>query len=202
MKMSREGLPSLLTALTRVWWAIGGSNPGPTGYEPVALTNWANGPYRGIPKHGYYTTFRFICQVLKEIFILICRHHLLFLLIATRTCFSPIFFTNRKGLALQGLFYWRRRWDSNPRAILLATRFRVETVMTTSIHLRRCGMIAFEIEAELSNACYYTTKAKKKQALFKKKFAKNKKVFLAAPMGRSVWNTKYFSKRFTVFFWK
>ena len=26
------------------WWAIGDSNPGPTGYEPVALTNWANGP--------------------------------------------------------------------------------------------------------------------------------------------------------------
>ena len=28
----------------RNWWAIGDSNPGPTGYEPVALTNWANGP--------------------------------------------------------------------------------------------------------------------------------------------------------------
>ena len=26
------------------WWAIGDSNPEPTGYEPVALTNWANGP--------------------------------------------------------------------------------------------------------------------------------------------------------------
>ena len=26
------------------WWAIRDSNPGPTGYEPVALTNWANGP--------------------------------------------------------------------------------------------------------------------------------------------------------------
>ena len=162
MKMSREGLPSLLTALTRVWWAIGGSNPGPTGYEPVALTNWANGPYRGIPKHGYYTTIGIICQVLREIFILICRipsiyNHLCLLrlvrvfypssspiekalhckafsigggggilnphlalsaswsscfshpadaimilfslLIATCTCFSPIFFTNRKGAA-------------------------------------------------------------------------------------------------------
>ena len=22
-----------------IWWAIGDSNPGPTGYEPVALTN-------------------------------------------------------------------------------------------------------------------------------------------------------------------
>ena len=28
-----------------IWWAIKGSNLGPTGYEPVALTNWANGPY-------------------------------------------------------------------------------------------------------------------------------------------------------------
>ncbi len=25
--------------LGRSWWAIGDSNPGPTGYEPVALTN-------------------------------------------------------------------------------------------------------------------------------------------------------------------
>ena len=43
---------------------------------------------------------------------------------------------NTKGVQLA--LTWRRRWDSNPRAILLATRFRVETVMTTSIHLRRC----------------------------------------------------------------
>ena len=28
------------------WWTIRDSNPGPTGYEPVALTNWANGPKR------------------------------------------------------------------------------------------------------------------------------------------------------------
>ena len=26
------------------WWNIRDSNPGPTGYEPVALTNWANVP--------------------------------------------------------------------------------------------------------------------------------------------------------------
>ena len=25
-------------------WTFGDSNPGPTGYEPVALTNWAKGP--------------------------------------------------------------------------------------------------------------------------------------------------------------
>ena len=56
----------LIHARTRVWWAIGGSNPGPTGYEPVALTNWANGPYRGIPKHGYYTTGIWICQVISK----------------------------------------------------------------------------------------------------------------------------------------
>ena len=27
------------------WWAFRDSNPGPTGYEPAALTNWAKGPY-------------------------------------------------------------------------------------------------------------------------------------------------------------
>ena len=27
------------------WWANRDSNPGPTGYEPVALTNWAIGPH-------------------------------------------------------------------------------------------------------------------------------------------------------------
>ena len=26
-------------ALRKKWWTIGDSNPGPTGYEPVALTN-------------------------------------------------------------------------------------------------------------------------------------------------------------------
>ena len=26
------------------WWTIRDSNPRPTGYEPGALTNWANGP--------------------------------------------------------------------------------------------------------------------------------------------------------------
>ena len=30
----------------KMWWTIRDSNPGPTGYEPVALTNWANGPNR------------------------------------------------------------------------------------------------------------------------------------------------------------
>ena len=34
-----------------LWWAIGDSNPGPTGYEPVALTNWANGPEVGLTKN-------------------------------------------------------------------------------------------------------------------------------------------------------
>ena len=34
-----------LTRLAFCWWAFGDSNPGPTGYEPVALTNWAKGPY-------------------------------------------------------------------------------------------------------------------------------------------------------------
>ena len=29
-----------------VSWILGDSNPGPTGYEPVALTNWAKDPYK------------------------------------------------------------------------------------------------------------------------------------------------------------
>ena len=33
-------------------------------------------------------------------------------------------------------WFWRRRWDSNPRGVLPPTRFRVELVMTTSILLR------------------------------------------------------------------
>ena len=28
-----------------VWWTFRDSNPGPTGYEPVALTSWAKDPY-------------------------------------------------------------------------------------------------------------------------------------------------------------
>ena len=43
-----------------------------------------------------------------------------------------------KKTALQNgeLFFWRRWWDSNPRARLRTKRFRVVLVTTTSIHLR------------------------------------------------------------------
>ena len=34
------------------WWAFRDLNPGPTGYEPVALTNWAKGPYSKIAATG------------------------------------------------------------------------------------------------------------------------------------------------------
>ena len=34
----------------------------------------------------------------------------------------------RKSSPLDCFRFWRRRWDSNPRAILLATRFRVRSV--------------------------------------------------------------------------
>ena len=40
------------------WWTVRDSNPGPTGYEPVALTNWANGPNRQISCRK--TVFRYI----------------------------------------------------------------------------------------------------------------------------------------------
>ena len=36
-------LKNFLTGFV-IWWANRDSNPGPTGYEPVALTNWAIGP--------------------------------------------------------------------------------------------------------------------------------------------------------------
>ena len=35
----------------RYWWAHLASNQGPTGYEPVALTNWFMGPTRGTQGH-------------------------------------------------------------------------------------------------------------------------------------------------------
>ena len=46
------------------WWTIKDSNLGPTGYEPGALTNWANGPTVLIPY--YYNTFERICQGVFE----------------------------------------------------------------------------------------------------------------------------------------
>ena len=45
--------------LHAIWWTIRDSNPGPTGYEPVALTNWANGPF-GLPY--YYIKQIRVCQ--------------------------------------------------------------------------------------------------------------------------------------------
>ena len=51
---TREGLEPSTSAVTgrrsnqlnhRAIWTFGDSNPGPTGYEPVALTNWAKGPH-------------------------------------------------------------------------------------------------------------------------------------------------------------
>ena len=33
-------------------WTLGDSNPGPTGYEPAALTNWAKGPEKEKPING------------------------------------------------------------------------------------------------------------------------------------------------------
>ena len=37
--------PRRCNAGNLLWWAIRDSNPGPAGYEPDALTNWANGPH-------------------------------------------------------------------------------------------------------------------------------------------------------------
>ena len=46
------------------WWTIRDSNPGPTGYEPVALTNWANGPF-----HNACILYRFMMQLSSIFFI-------------------------------------------------------------------------------------------------------------------------------------
>ena len=45
-------------------WAIRDSNPGPTGYEPVALTNWANGP--NLLQLDYYTIFNCFVNVFLQ----------------------------------------------------------------------------------------------------------------------------------------
>ena len=39
-----DGLSSPRRNIERFWWAFGDLNPGPSGYEPDALTNWAKGP--------------------------------------------------------------------------------------------------------------------------------------------------------------
>ena len=48
----------------RLWWAIRDSNPGPTGYEPVALTNWANGP--NLLQLDYYTIFNSFVNIFLQ----------------------------------------------------------------------------------------------------------------------------------------
>ena len=37
--LETAALPTELFPYIKLWWAIRDSNPGPTGYEPVALTN-------------------------------------------------------------------------------------------------------------------------------------------------------------------
>ncbi len=37
--LETAALPTELYPYIKLWWAIRDSNPGPTGYEPVALTN-------------------------------------------------------------------------------------------------------------------------------------------------------------------
>ncbi len=37
--LETAALPTELYPCIKLWWAIRDSNPGPTGYEPVALTN-------------------------------------------------------------------------------------------------------------------------------------------------------------------
>ena len=50
---------------------------------------------------------------------------------------NPIIHLHKKQQPplISGYCFWRRRWDSNPRARLKANAFRVRPVMTTSIRL-------------------------------------------------------------------
>ena len=43
-QLSHQANKSSTNLLSIKKWTLGDSNPGPTGYEPVALTNWAKGP--------------------------------------------------------------------------------------------------------------------------------------------------------------
>ena len=45
------------------WWTFRDSNPGPAGYEPDALTNWAKGP-----NNEYYTIMKRKCQDFFKIY--------------------------------------------------------------------------------------------------------------------------------------
>ena len=55
----------------RLWWAIRDSNPGPTGYEPVALTNWANGPFVATWLLYLFFLTRFVFRTFCFCFVLI-----------------------------------------------------------------------------------------------------------------------------------
>ena len=44
-KLQQQKTKDRRMAVFCFWWTIKGSNLGPAGYEPAALTNWANGPY-------------------------------------------------------------------------------------------------------------------------------------------------------------
>ena len=70
---------------TPVWWTFRDSNPGPTGYEPVALTNWATGPHMKADERtrtvNLLITNQLLCQ-LSHIGILNCQ--------MTPTGFEPV----------------------------------------------------------------------------------------------------------------
>ena len=66
-------------------WTCGDSNPGPTGYEPVALTNWATGPHMKADERtrtvNLLITNQLLCQLSHIgvcIFPIACRSKTLF----------------------------------------------------------------------------------------------------------------------------
>ena len=63
---------------------------------------------------------------------------------------------NKKPAVKNHCQLWRSGWDSNPRAVSPATRFRVELVMTTSIPLQKISVtyLQYTIFIVLSRQCF------------------------------------------------
>ena len=65
-------------------WTCGDSNPGPTGYEPVALTNWATGPHMKADERtrtvNLLITNQLLCQLshIGVLNLIACRSKTLF----------------------------------------------------------------------------------------------------------------------------
>ena len=76
-------------------WTCGDSNPGPTGYEPVALTNWATGPHMKADERtrtvNLLITNQLLCQLSHiGMSLLSCFLFLFLLSLMTPRGFEPL----------------------------------------------------------------------------------------------------------------